>query len=100
MHIPGAQRAKGDKVAPRAIRGKLVGFDGNHIYRVYIPERKTVVRSRDVDVTGDMPATSFDQDKVAVAPALSDLLDLLPLVAVQYQKTELLQSPAMALPEL
>ena len=99
VHIPGAQRAKGDKVAPRAIRGKLVGFDGNHIYRVYIPEQKTVVQSQDVDVTRDMPATSFDQDKVAVAPALSDLLDLLPPVAVQYQKTEPPRSPAMAPPE-
>ena len=88
VHIPGPLRIKGDKLALRAVVGKLVGFEGNHIYRVYIPERQTIIRSRDVSLTGDLPITTFNRDKVATISATSEFLGILPPTAIIF--------PAMA----
>ena len=82
VHIPGPLRMKGDKLAPRAVVGKLVGFEGNHIYRVYIPERQTIIRSRDVSLTGDLPITTFDRDEVATTSATSEFLGILPPTSI------------------
>ncbi|KXL49222.1 MAG: hypothetical protein FE78DRAFT_28434 [Acidomyces sp. 'richmondensis'] len=46
---------RGDKFAPRALKGKLVGYEvGSHtIYRVYVPSLRKVVRSVNVSFNED-----------------------------------------------
>ena len=39
---------KSEKWKPRALRGKLVGFDGYTIYRVYIKEQSEVIKIKDL----------------------------------------------------
>ena len=48
VHIPAQTRVKGDKFAPRACRGHLVGMVGEHIYEMWIPETGKVVRTASV----------------------------------------------------
>ena len=50
MHIPKAKRVQARKAAPRAWKGKLVGYegDGGHIYKVWDPTTKKVMNSRDI----------------------------------------------------
>lgn len=45
VHIPQQKRKKFDK---KSVKGYLIGYNGDDGYRVFIPERKTVVSSRDV----------------------------------------------------
>lgn len=44
-HIPDQKRQKMDK---KAIKGFLVGYDGNERYRIYVREERKVILSRDV----------------------------------------------------
>lgn len=44
---------KSEKWKPRALRGKLVGFDGHTIYRVYIEEQSKVIRIKDLRIYED-----------------------------------------------
>lgn len=44
-HIPPQKRRKMDK---KAIKGYLVGYDGDERYRIYVRERRAVICSRDV----------------------------------------------------
>ena len=39
VHTPKQRRVQSDKLGLRAQEGILVGFEGNHIYKVYVPER-------------------------------------------------------------
>lgn len=50
VHIPKERRIASNKFAPRAEKGVLVGFEGNHIYRVWVPTRarNKIVRSSSV----------------------------------------------------
>ncbi|OKO98596.1 Retrovirus-related Pol polyprotein from transposon TNT 1-94 [Penicillium subrubescens] len=50
VHIPKERRVQGNKMAPRAWIGYLVGYEGEngHIYRIYDPSKKQVVSRRDV----------------------------------------------------
>ena len=52
VHIPKEDRVQSRKMAPRAEEGRLIGYEGNHIYQVYMKNGK-VIRSRDV---------AFDED--------------------------------------
>ena len=45
---------KKSKMAPRALIGYLVGYDSTNIFRVWVPQKRKVIRSRDV---------IFDEDK-------------------------------------
>ena len=49
-HIPKEDRVQARKVAPRAFIGYLVGYEGDngHIYKVWLPDERKIVRSRDV----------------------------------------------------
>ena len=47
-HIQKERRQQGAKFEPRAEKGLLVGFEGNHIYRLWIPTRNSIVRSSTV----------------------------------------------------
>ena len=42
------QIRRGDKLAPRALIGHLVGYDSTNIYRIQIPSLRKVIRTRDV----------------------------------------------------
>ena len=55
VHIPAAKRQQGQKVAPRAWKGKLVGYEGEsgHIFRIWNPTTNTVHRSRDISFNND-----------------------------------------------
>lgn len=41
-------RKKGDKMEPRAYVGYLIGYESTNIWRVWLPEQKRVLRTRDV----------------------------------------------------
>ncbi|KJX98055.1 gag-pol polyprotein [Zymoseptoria brevis] len=57
--------ARGDKFADRATTGRLVGFEGDNIYKVYLPSEHKVVRS--VNVTFDEAHfESPDEDYVPI----------------------------------
>lgn len=44
---------KSEKFVPRALKGKLVGFDGHTIYRVHIEEQNRVIRVKDLRIFND-----------------------------------------------
>jgi len=55
MHVYGCKTytldkriKRGDKLAPRALIGHLVGYDSTNIYRIWIPSLRKVIRTRDV----------------------------------------------------
>lgn len=47
VYILKQKRAQGDKFSVRAQKGKLVGYDGDYIYRIYIAPHK-IIRSAHV----------------------------------------------------
>lgn len=52
---------KSEKWKPRALRGKLVGFDGHTIYRVYLEGQSKVIRIKDLRIYEDhIPKNSTD----------------------------------------
>ena len=56
---------KSEKFTPRALKGKLVGYDGHTIYRVHIEEQQKVIRVKDLrvfedTVAGDTNLPTFD----------------------------------------
>lgn len=48
VQIPIQDRVLSQKTIPRAEIGILVGYQGNHIYRVYVASRRTIVSSSNV----------------------------------------------------
>ncbi|KAF1936650.1 hypothetical protein EJ02DRAFT_479745 [Clathrospora elynae] len=48
VHIPAQKRVQGDKFAPRAERGHLVGMIGESIYLMWIPETDKIVTTASV----------------------------------------------------
>jgi hypothetical protein len=55
MHVYGCktytldkQVKRGDKLAPRALIGYLVGYNSTNIYRIWISSLRKVIRTRDV----------------------------------------------------
>ena len=56
---------KSEKFTPRALKGKLVGYDGHTIYKVHIEEQQKVIRVKDLrvfedTVAGDTNLPTFD----------------------------------------
>jgi hypothetical protein len=62
VHIPKERRVKSDKLGPRGVEGTLVGFEGDHIYRVYIPGRRDIVRTSVADFDESEPESSEVSD--------------------------------------
>jgi hypothetical protein len=60
VFIPPAKRVKGDKFAPRAQRGHLVGMKGEGIYEMWIPETEKVITTASVkfDKYGEQSETT------------------------------------------
>jgi hypothetical protein len=69
VHIKGPENIQLRKLAPRAKKGRLVGYKGNngHIYRVWIPTENKVVWSRDVifNKALDLPIATLE-DKLTI----------------------------------
>ena len=59
--IPSTQIPRLEKMAPRADIGYLVGYDASNIFKIQIPEERSVVRARDVEFDED---TFFDPTKL------------------------------------
>ena len=79
VHISSEVRAKGDKMAPRAKKGFLVGYEGyhGHVYQIWIPQEHKVIRVRDArfwDKLVDDPTNQAQDLPVAefVDPDISD----------------------------
>ena len=69
--------ARGDKFAPRAASGRLVGYEGGTIYRVWMPHSQKVVRSTSV---------TFDECEYAIGHGSEEIVlpsfeDYLPVVS-------------------
>jgi len=57
VHIPKERRVQSEKLSERATEGILVGYEGDKIYRVYIPNRKGgVIRTS---------TATFDENELA-----------------------------------
>jgi hypothetical protein len=76
--------AKLDKLEPRAHIGYLVGYDSSNIFRVWIPSKKKVIRTRDVTFDGsrfyhpgeaDLGLVVSIEDTINVIPPLPSLND-------------------------
>ena len=52
--IPSIKIRKKDKLSPRARIGYLVGYDSTNIFRIWIPSKERVIRSRDVLFNEDL----------------------------------------------
>src|SRR5438045_541601 len=67
MQIPKEQWITSHKVAPRAEVGILVGYDGEHIYKVYVPSRARdkIVRTSNArfDKGGLIMDPSYDNEE-------------------------------------
>jgi len=59
------QRQRGNKFVVRAQKGRLVGYEGSHIYRVYLPHKNRVVRSSSVtfDESGTFLTTPISEEE-------------------------------------
>jgi hypothetical protein len=51
--IPSTQIPRLEKMAPRANIGYLIGYDASNIFKIWIPEERSVVRARDVEFDED-----------------------------------------------
>ncbi|KAI0991543.1 hypothetical protein K3495_g16644, partial [Podosphaera aphanis] len=58
VQITVEKRALSHKLDPQAEIGILVGYEGDHIFRIYIPSRHTVIRSSNVRFDEDGHITS------------------------------------------
>ncbi|KAB2568562.1 Retrovirus-related Pol polyprotein from transposon TNT 1-94 [Lasiodiplodia theobromae] len=47
-HVPRQRRTQGNKLELRAQKGNLIGYEGDAIYRIYLPSKRTVIRSSHV----------------------------------------------------
>lgn len=72
-YIPKETRVQSEKSRPRAFRGHLIGYEGEngHIFKVWNPVTKEIVRSRDVTFPDklDKNPRSDDDQKGGVTPA-------------------------------
>ena len=59
VHIQKERRIQSEKLAPRAEIGYLVGFEGDHIYRIWIPTRNGITRSSTVTFDENVSEEGF-----------------------------------------
>lgn len=48
VHIPEASRTKGDKFEARAVIGRFMGLNGEHIYLMWIPDTNDIIKTASV----------------------------------------------------
>lgn len=64
------KNSKRAKFAPRAQRGKLVGYDGKTIYRVFLERSQSIIRVKDLSIHEDAIAkdsTELSYDAIQIA---------------------------------
>lgn len=83
VQIPKERRTKSDKLGIRAVEGTLVGFEGDHIYRVYILGRRGIVRTS---------TARFDESELGDIEVPDDISDLYEPDQVEDPSAELLDS--------
>ncbi|KAF8460099.1 hypothetical protein BDZ91DRAFT_664831 [Kalaharituber pfeilii] len=76
VHIPESTRGPGSKLEQRALEGRLVGYTGNSMYRVYIPSKRTVNESNQVrfvpnNTSSDIEFPATSSSSVSAVPAVS-----------------------------
>ncbi|QQK47688.1 putative transposable element [Penicillium digitatum] len=78
VHIPKPKRIQARKAAPRAWKGKLVGYegDGGHVYKVWDPATRKLVVSRDVGFPQPGDDDNDDTGSMLVNGVPTDLKDL------------------------
>jgi hypothetical protein len=69
-NIPKKERR--NKLHPRAHIGYLVGYDSTHIWRIWIPSKLRVIRTRDVTFDDNSMYSPFDLDIGAVIRESAD----------------------------
>ena len=86
-HIP-----KKNKLDARAHIGYLVGYDSTNIYRIWIPSRKKVIRTRDVTMNNNLLYDPTDLDISALlkeqADQLIESLELLEMQIIEDNESE------------
>src|SRR5271165_4637278 len=68
-HIP-----RKNKLDPRAYIGHLVGYDSTNIYRIWIPSRMKVIRTRDVTFNNNL---LYDPTSLDIGAVLKEEMDRL-----------------------
>ena len=77
---------KGDKLAPRALIGHLVGYDSTNIYRIWIPSLHKVIRTRDVAFDRNSFYDPKGQDiDYLLRDALEDTIQVISLPEPQHE---------------
>ncbi|KAF1830687.1 hypothetical protein BDW02DRAFT_608322, partial [Decorospora gaudefroyi] len=79
-HIPAQKRVRGDKFAPRAHKGHLVGMIGEHIYQMWIPELEEIIVTASVKFDSYSPRAQAPQDPTPSAPTHHITLPIQPLL--------------------
>ena len=83
-HIP-----KKDKLNARAHIGYLVGYDSTNIYRIWIPSRKKVIRTRDVTLNNNLLYNLTDLDIGDILKEQADqLIETLELPEIQVMEDD------------
>jgi hypothetical protein len=70
---------KKDKLQARAHIGYLVGYDSTNIFRVWIPSKRKIIRTRDVIFDENSTYTTYDADKYLLQEATVETYDYSPL---------------------
>ena len=99
--------ARRNKLDPRAHLGYLVGYDSTNIYRIWIPSRSKVIRTRDVRMKDDLFYNPSDLDIGAIleeqAEQLIETLDIPKVQMVQLvddESDDLLKTLTVEIPAL
>jgi hypothetical protein len=79
-----------NKLAPRAHIGYLVGYDSTNIFRIYIPNRRKVIRTRDVKFNEQLLYDDSQPDLVNVLRVRTDqMLEIINVRQIQNLQDEL-----------
>uniref|UniRef100_A0A093UNR6 Retrovirus-related Pol polyprotein from transposon TNT 1-94 n=2 Tax=Talaromyces marneffei PM1 TaxID=1077442 RepID=A0A093UNR6_TALMA len=70
--IPSTQIPRLQKMAPRAEIGYLVGYDASNIFKIWIPEERSVIRARDVEFDEDAFFDPTKPVKIRVREAIEE----------------------------
>lgn len=67
--------AKSAKLESRALIGYLVGYDSTNVFRIWVPSKNTIVRTRDVQFNENFFFTSASQKDELTVSELDDVIE-------------------------
>lgn len=100
VHIPKEDRVKSQKIDPRADIGYLVGYkeENSHIYKIWIPSKNKVIRTRDVTFYEEKTYQDNQQGGLPTAPGTGPKAGLLsgdtPGAAMKLPPIQITRAPA------